>query len=132
PPVFAQPGAVGEQGYSPLIQLPNGIVLNAPQIARDANGDFRIEPQTEAANKIVALNPAAGLVTYLLTPGFYANRIEHYASFDSSSQVAATLEDVTWTPNLDFAPSMGDSSHASAREGLIAFTNGQRGYSNPQ
>src|SRR5262249_5602794 len=34
--------------------------------------------------------------------------------------------------NLDFAPSMGDSSHASAREGLIAFTNGQTGYSNPQ
>src|SRR5712691_10821090 len=38
PPASAQPGAVGEQGYSPLIQMPNGTVLNVPQIARDTNG----------------------------------------------------------------------------------------------
>src|SRR6516165_4428141 len=31
PPASAQPGAVGEQGYSPLIQMPDGTVLNAPQ-----------------------------------------------------------------------------------------------------
>ncbi len=132
PPASAQPGAVGEPGYSSLIQLPNGIVLNAPQIARDMNRDGRIDPQTEAADKIVTLNTAAGLVTYLLTPGFYDNRIVHYASFDSSSQVAATLEGVTWAPSLDSAPSAGDESRASAREGLIAFTNGQTGLSNPQ
>src|SRR5215470_7141494 len=132
PPASAQPGAVGEPGYSPLIQMPNGVVLNAPQIAHDMNGDGRIDLQTEAADKIVALNTAAGLVTYLLTPGFYDNRIVHYASFDSSSQVAATIEDVTWAPSLDFAPTAGDDSNASAREGLIAFTNGQTGVSNPQ
>src|SRR5215813_9270648 len=132
PPANAQPGAVGEVGYSPLIQMPDGTVLNAPQIARDANGDGRIDLHTEASDKIVALNTADGLVTYLLTPGFYDNRVVHYASFDSSSQVAATLEDVTWTPNLDAAPSLGDQSHASAREGLIAFTNGKRGLLNPQ
>jgi hypothetical protein len=132
PPTNAQPGAVGEVGYSPLIQMPDGTVLNAPQIARDANGDGRIDSQTEAADKVVALNAAKGRVTYLLTPGFYDNRVVHYASFDSSSQVAATLEDVTWTPNLDAAPSLGDQSHASAREGLIAFTNGQTGLLNPQ
>src|SRR5215467_703073 len=33
PPALASPGAVGEPGYSPLIQMPNGVVLNAPQIA---------------------------------------------------------------------------------------------------
>ena len=33
PPAQAQPGAVGESGYSPLIELPNGVVLNAPQVA---------------------------------------------------------------------------------------------------
>src|SRR5215472_4133431 len=100
PPASAQSGAVGEQGYSPLIQMPDGTVLNAPQIARDTNGDGRIDLQTETADKIVTLNTAAGLVTYLLTPGFYDNRIVHYASFDSSSQVAATIEDVTWAPSL--------------------------------
>lgn len=132
PPSLAQPGAVGEPGYSPLIQMPDGTVLNAPQIARDANGDGKIDPHTEAADKIVTLNIVDSLVTYLLTPGFYDNRVVHYASFDSSSQVAATLEDVTWAPNLDTAPSPGDQSQASAREGLIAFTNGQTGLSNPQ
>ena len=132
PPASAQPGAVGEPGYSPLIQMPDGTVLNAPQIAHDANGDGSIDPHTEAADKIVSLNTAGGLVTYLLTPGFYDNRVVHYASFDSSSQVAATLERVTWAPNLDAAPSAGDQSHASAREVLIAFTNGQTGLLNPQ
>src|SRR5262245_43527283 len=33
PPAVAQPGAVGETGYSPLIQLPNGIIVNAPHVA---------------------------------------------------------------------------------------------------
>src|SRR4029077_11886124 len=33
PPVTASPGAVGEGGYSPLIELPDGTVLDAPQLA---------------------------------------------------------------------------------------------------
>ena len=32
PPSLAAPGAVGNTGYSPLVQLPNGVVINAPQI----------------------------------------------------------------------------------------------------
>src|SRR5581483_4735418 len=30
PPAQAQPGAVGEAGYTPLIELPDGVVVNAP------------------------------------------------------------------------------------------------------
>ena len=33
PPTFFQPGASGEPGYSPLIQMPNGTIVNAPQLA---------------------------------------------------------------------------------------------------
>jgi hypothetical protein len=33
PPQQAQPSAIGEPGYSPLIQLPDGTVENAPQVA---------------------------------------------------------------------------------------------------
>ena len=36
PPAMAQPGAVGETGYSPLVQVTfrgTPVVLNAPQIA---------------------------------------------------------------------------------------------------
>src|SRR5215813_11552074 len=132
PPALASPGAVGEPGYSPLIQMPDGTVLNAPQIARDANGDGRIDPHTESADKIVALNTAAGFVTYLLTPGFYDNRVVHYASLDSSSPVAATLEGVTLAPKLDAAAAVGGESHTSSREALIAFAHSLTGLSKPQ
>jgi hypothetical protein len=31
PPAAASPPAVGEPGYSPLIEMPDGVVLNAPR-----------------------------------------------------------------------------------------------------
>jgi hypothetical protein len=132
PPSVAQPGAVGQPGYSPLIQLPNGVVENAPQIARDENGDGAITPGTEAADKIVSLDIAAGTVTYRETPGFQGGKPVLYASFDSSNPVAAAIEDVTFAPALDAAPTVGDDSTASARASLAAFTNGQTGAANPQ
>src|SRR4051794_21039032 len=49
PPAAAAPGAVGEDGYSPLIQLPDGTILNAPQLA-NASGQ---------ADKVVSLDPRA-------------------------------------------------------------------------
>jgi len=57
PPAAASPGAVGDPGYSPLIALPDGTVLNAPQIA---NG-------TGHADKAVAIDTTAGTVRYQLT-----------------------------------------------------------------
>lgn len=35
PPDVAEPGAIGEEGYGPLIELPDGTVLNAPHVAND-------------------------------------------------------------------------------------------------
>src|SRR5438270_8477144 len=32
PPTSAAPGAIGSSGYSPLVQLPSGVVINAPQV----------------------------------------------------------------------------------------------------
>src|SRR6516225_6941415 len=43
PPATASPPAVGDPGYSPLIQLPSGVVENAPQVANS----------TGQANKVV-------------------------------------------------------------------------------
>lgn len=70
PSATAKPGAVGEAGYSPLIQLPDGTVENAPQIAGDQNGDGQITLGSEAADKVISINPAAGTVTYRETNGF--------------------------------------------------------------
>jgi hypothetical protein len=122
PPATAQPGAVGQPGYSPLIELPNGTVEDAPQIA-NASGQ---------ADKVVSIDPAAGTVTYRETAGFQGGKPLLYASFDSSSPVAAAIEDVTYAPALDQAPTIGDDSTASSRASLAAFVNGQTGAANPQ
>ena len=122
PPLAADPGAVGEPGYSPLIQLPNGIVRNAPQIAND----------TGRADKIVAIDFVAMKVTYKETHGFQGGNAVKYVSTDASNPVAAALENVTWAPALDAAPAPGADGGDSARASLAAFVNGQTGAANPQ
>jgi hypothetical protein len=128
PPAQAQPGAVGEPGYSPLVRVVfrgRTVVLNAPQIAN----------ATGRADKIVQLGQTD--VSYRETDGCYDNESVHYASFDASNPVAAAIEDVTYAPALDATPAPGCSDAAApaptcARESLIAFTNGQTGASNSQ
>jgi hypothetical protein len=130
PPAAAQPGAVGEPGYSPLVQVlfrGKTVVLNAPQIAN----------ATGQADKIVSISGNHRTVTYVETDGCYDNESVHYASFDASDPGAATIEDVTYAPALAAAPSPGCADAAvvaanCSRESLIAFTNGQTGASNPQ
>jgi hypothetical protein len=130
PPAVAQPGAIGQPGYSPLVRVifrGRTVVLDAPQIAN----------ATGRADKIVAISPGHRAVSYRETDGCYDNESVHYASFDASDPVAATIEDVTYAPNLNAAPSPGCADAASvatdcSRESLIAFTNGQTGASNPQ
>jgi hypothetical protein len=130
PPIAAQPGAVGEPGYSPIVQvtlLGQKVVLNAPQIAN----------ATGQADKVISIDTAHRVLTYRETDGCYDNESVHYASFDASNPVAATIEDVTYAPALDAAPSPGCADAAvvaanCSRESLIAFINGQTGTTNPQ
>jgi len=122
PPAAAQPGAVGEAGYSPLIQLPNGVIVNAPHIA---NG-------TGQADKVVSIDLIRKTITYRQTNGFQGGDPVKYISFDASNPVAATLENVTFAPALDALPTLNDDSTASSRATLIAFINGQTGANNPQ
>jgi hypothetical protein len=134
PPSVAQPGAVGEAGYSPLVQVKfwgKTVVLNAPQIA-NASG---------RADKIVSINraddPDQATVTYRETDGCYDNESVHYASFDASDPTSAAIEDVTYAPDFNAAPAPGcadpvNVAASCSREPLIAFTNGQTGVTNPQ
>jgi hypothetical protein len=113
---------VGDAAYSPLIQLPNGTIENAPQVANSSG----------QAAKVVTLDTANMKLTYKATQGFYENKMIHYASFDASIPVAATLEDVTLAANLQAVPKPGDEDMmTSAREELIAFVNGATGDTNP-
>ncbi len=122
PPVAADPGAVGEDGYSPLVQLPNGIILNAPHLA-NASGQ---------ADKVVAIDFASRTVRYQETHGFQGGRGVKYVSTDASDPAVAALENSTWAPALAAAPFAGGDGTNSARASLAAFVNGQTGAGNPQ
>jgi hypothetical protein len=122
PPAAAAPGAVGEDGYSPLIELPDGTILNAPQLAN----------ATGRADKVVSLDTAGGKVTYKETDGFARGKPVKYVSTEASLDVAAALEDVTYAPGLNAAPFAGGDGTDSARASLAAFVNGATGSNNPQ
>jgi hypothetical protein len=122
PPEAAQTASVGEDGYSPLIELHDGTIENAPQVANE----------TGRAPKVVAIDFSALTVTLEETPGFQGGKAVRYLSTDSSHPVAAAIENVTLAPALDAAPSAGDDSTHSSRASLAAFVNGQTGAANPQ
>jgi hypothetical protein len=103
------------------------VVLDAPQIA-NASGQ---------ADKVVSIDNVGKTVSYRETDGCYDNESVHYASFDASIAAAAAIEDVTYAPALNAAPSAGCADGAIAtppcsREPLIAFTNGMTGVTNPE
>jgi hypothetical protein len=122
PPDVAEPGAVGEPGYSPLIQLPNGVVRNAPQVAN----------RTGKADKVVAIDFAGRTVRFQETHGFAGGKAVRYVSTDASDPVAAALENVTFAPSLNAAPSAGADGTDASRASLAAFVNGQTGADNAQ
>ncbi len=122
PPRTATFSASGEDGYSPLIQLPDGTIENAPQVAND----------TGHAPKVKAIDFAALTVTLEETPGFQGGKAVRYLSTDASLDVAAALENVTFAPALNGAPTLVEDGTDSSRTSLAAFVNGQTGAGNPQ
>ena len=113
PPAAAAPGAVGDAGYSPLIQLPDGAVLNAPSWPTTPDGPTRQSGSTRR-----------GTVRYALTDGFSRGNAVVYLSTESSDPGAAAIEDVTYAPSLNAAPFAGGDGTDSAARSLAAFTNG--------
>jgi hypothetical protein len=120
PPTAFQPGAMGEPGYSPLIQLPDGSIINAPHIAN----------ATGKADKALRIN--GNRVDFELTPGFANDKRVLYFSTDASDPLAASLENVTFAPQLGFAPGQGNDGSDSSRAALGATINGQTGVNNRQ
>ncbi|MEP7153260.1 MAG: hypothetical protein ABI856_16275, partial [Nitrospira sp.] len=74
PPKEAKPGAIGEALYSPLIELPNGVVLNAPQI-KNASGHH---------DRLIHIDLEKRVATFRMTDGFFEGRRVHYTSFNAS------------------------------------------------
>ena len=87
PTCFA-PGATGKPGYSPLVELEDGTVLNASHIA---NSSGRADKATVNGD---------GTVTLHLTEGRALGRIVHYVSLDAGSALGAVVENVTVATEL--------------------------------
>lgn len=122
PPLAAEPGAVGEFGYSPLIQMPDGTIRNAPHAANDSG----------RSDKALRLDTTGGRVDMLESEGYANGRRVKYISTDASDPAAAALENSTYAPALNAAPFAGGDGSDSARTTLVAFVNGQTGLGNPQ
>lgn len=122
PPAAAVHGPEGEFGYSPLVELPDGTLLNAPHVANDSGRH----------PKAVRIDTTAGRVDMAESFGYANGRLVKYISTDASASDAAALENATLASALNAAPTVGGDGTDSARTSLAAFINGQTGLGNPQ
>jgi hypothetical protein len=121
PPADFRAGPRAEADYSPLVQLPDGTILNAPHVAN----------ATGRHPKVAAIDEAAGKVRLVQTRGFAGGKAVKYISTDASVELAAALENATLAPRLGEAPGLGNDGTDSSRAALGAFVNGQTGPANP-
>jgi len=121
PPANAKPGSVGEAGYSPFVQLANGVVINAPII-----GDER-----HVLDRVISLDAARDYVTMRITRGYADTRHAWYISTEASDATVAALEGATWVPSLANAPAAASVATGSARFAIVAFANGATGRDSP-
>ena len=122
PPLQAEPGSVGEPGYSPLVELPDGTILNAPHVANN----------TGVHDSAEDVNLDERSVRIELVDGFARDKPVLYISMEASDPVGAALEASTFAPALNAAPFIGGDGTDSSRASLAAITNGQTGLSNRQ
>ena len=125
PPNDAAPGAIGDASYSPLISAGDGVVLNAPQVARS--------DQSSLHDSVHSIDFSAMQVTLELVEGRYHGKAIVYISTDASDFAAAALEAATFAPVLDTAPGLGSNDPStSARAAIVPFVNGETGIGNPE
>lgn len=139
PPSEAQPGAIGDKDYSPLVLVENsgGNIYNAPIVAFGANAsDINFcdgNPDYSLVHdKVVRICPSEGTVTIKLTSGFSFARPVLYLSTEASVPLAAALENATLAPKLASITTGHDDSAFSTVERLFLFANGPTGKGNPQ
>ncbi|MBI1787834.1 MAG: hypothetical protein HYR60_09835 [Acidobacteria bacterium] len=145
PPALAEPGAIGDDNYSPLVRITNAgnHIYNAPIVAAGEDpAQFVIGPTSAPNPKFVHDNvlrisintasPFASTVTMRLTPGFSFARPVLYLSTDASVAPVAALEGATLAPGLQDIDLGNDDSAFSAVERLFLTINGPTGCENPQ
>lgn len=138
PPAVAQPGSVGDEEYTPLVQLTNAgsEVWNAPIIAGDVDEDYlnafcegapkdrADEFYSKVHNQVIAICPREQVVTLATVRGFSFGKSLLYLVTDSSDPLPATLDDVTHAPRLAAVQTGQDDALFSGIERIFLSTNG--------
>jgi hypothetical protein len=131
PPVSYQPGSVGDQDYSPYVQVVNaaGVIYNAPIVAYDVNASDIEFPNgnvdySKVHDEVVAIDPANMTVTLQLINGFSFGRPVWYISMDASIPLAAAIEHNTFAPLMAALHLGDDDSFSSPIERIFIATNG--------
>jgi hypothetical protein len=130
PPSTANPGAIGDSLYSPLVSVANagGLVLNAPMIAFDQTASAINFPMgnpdySKVHDQVVRIDTTAMTVTLNLINGFSAGRPVWYLTTDASSTLSAAVEGAIYAPSLQQLP-LGVDGISSSAEALYVATNG--------
>jgi hypothetical protein len=140
PPVSAQPGAVGDKNYSPLVRVLNdgGTIFNASIVAFGVNANEIEFPNghvdySKVHDEVVAIDPANMTVTLNVINGFSFGRPVWYLSMETSSALGATIEHNTFSPLEAKLPLGKDDTFASPIERIFIATNGpeEGGCDNP-
>jgi hypothetical protein len=140
PPQSAQPGAVGDSDYSPLVRVVNagGVIYNAPVMAfgvtaNDINFPNGSVDYSKVHDQVVAIDPIKGTVTLNLINGFSFGRPVWYLSTDTSIPLGAAIEHNTYAPLMQKILLGKDDSFTSPIERIFISTNGPEtgGCNNP-
>jgi len=139
PPSVAEPGAIADENYSPIVRIENagGHIYNAPVVAFgvnaseisfcDGNPDYGL-----VHDNVVEICPEENTVTLKLANAFSFAKPVFYLPTDASDRLAATLDKAVFAPALATIPVGRDDGAFSAIERLFAITNGPTGATNPQ
>jgi hypothetical protein len=138
PPKIAQPGSVGDENYSPLVNV-DGIIYDAPIIAaavEDAVINFsKGKPDYGLVHdQVIAIDPAQRTVTLSLINGYSFGKPVFYISTDSSDTTVSAIEGNTFAPRMRKVEVGIDDIARSAVERIFIATNGasEGGCNNPQ
>jgi hypothetical protein len=141
PPKFAQPGAIGDANYGPLVRIVNAgdVIYNAPMVAFGVDASQINFPNgsvdySKVHDEVVAIDPANMTVTINLINGFSFGRPVWYISMDTSIPLGAAIEHNTFAPLMQKLLLGHDDSFASPVERIFIATNGaeEGGCNNPQ
>lgn len=115
PPRAATPGSHGREGYSPFVEFPDGIVLNAPHIAT----------RTEAVDRAVQIDRGLLFAVFRVSRGYARGRTTWYVSTEASDPMVAAMEGATHVRSLaGLSAAAADPRFASVRLGIVAIING--------